>query len=295
VISVRLLRRAAADPALGLDVTPDWAREFAERWKKDRRVRLPRQRREPDTEFTAQISAVLSTAAGRFGSTVLLVDLPSGRSFAMRLASWAEKMSAQLSPALHDSEVAAALRVLGSGDVEGLQQLLQLPDVFVVFGDIPGLSASDEVIWEQLRTAANATIVICHDPTVEVDAMSDWSPDQLGTEADLAGLDVLFDRVAQSLGLLAIIGRPVSLTALAGITGEDLGSLAKSPALIDAPATGVVLAAYALDFVVGRLGESGLRTAHETYLQARRQGASTHPRDKRFGRPKASHRCPALA
>ena len=181
---------------------------------------------------------------------------------------WAAKIGAQLSPALHAADVAGALKLMESGDIEGLQQLLQLPGVFVVFVDPPGLSASDEVIWEQLEAAPGATIVVCHDPAVEINAMERWSPDQFETEADV-NLDTLFSRVPRSLGLLSVLNRPVSLSLLAAITGEEAAALEHAAFLIDAPATGVVLSAHAREFLIGRLGEQGVREAHEAYLQAR--------------------------
>jgi hypothetical protein len=155
-----------------------------------------------------------------------------------------------------------------SGDIEGLQQLLHLPGVFVVFLDPPGLSASDEVIWEQLEAATGATVVVCHDPTVEINAIEGWSLDQLGTEADV-NLDTLFGRVPRSLGLLSVLDRPISLGVVAAVTGEDETALEHAPFLMDAPATGVVLSVHARESLMERLGEEGVREAHELYLQAR--------------------------
>lgn len=267
-VCARLLRRAAADPALGLEAAPEWAIDFARRWKKEHRVRLPHRRSEPDTAFVARITAVLSAAAGRLTSKVLLVDPPPGGSFAMRLKSWAEKISAQLCPALAGAEVSGALKLMKSGDIEGLFRLLQLPDIFIVFVDPPGLSASDAVIWDQFEAASGATIIVCHDPTVEIDNMKDWSLDQLEAEDDI-NLDTLFGRKPQSLGLLAVLDRPLSLASLATITGETTQELEGASFLIDAPATGVVLSAGARGSVAALLGEAGLRQAHAAYLQAR--------------------------
>lgn len=268
-VSVQLLRKKAAEPALGLDAAPGWAAKLASLWKTARRVRLPRNRHDPDSAFTAQIAPVLAAAASQFGCTVILIDPPRARSFTMQLSLWAQELHAQLAPASHSADVANAFKRLETGDIEGLQQLLNLPEAFIVFLEPPGQSRADEVIWEELKAAPNATIVICHDPSIEIDAMAGWTMDLLGSQSPITEADALLGRTPHSLAFLAVLDRPVSLSTVASITKEDTATLENSAILIDAPATGVVLSAQAREFVIERLGEKGVRDAHEAYLRAR--------------------------
>src|SRR5207244_476533 len=120
-----------------------------------------------------------------------------------------------LGPSFADVDLARCLDRISAGDLEGLKQLLSLPDLFAVFRVAPGTSTGDRAVWEQISTAPpTATIVVCERNPGSAETTG-WKRDRLaGRELHENEIGESYQRLPKTLALLAVLEAPITFEAL---------------------------------------------------------------------------------
>src|SRR5262249_35891699 len=159
-------------------------------------------------------------------------------SFTLRLVDWAGSMLTALNGLERETVIGRALRQLSGRDLDGLEALLGIPDIALIFSSPP--NAGDTTAWAILEGAgADATIVLGY-PSVNQEQRPLWTLDRVDTETTMQTARDALQRYPATLALLAVLDGPAKREALAQITGEASAQIA-AELTIDMP-SGIVLA-----------------------------------------------------
>ncbi|MGK7057854.1 hypothetical protein AB4853_15430 [Bradyrhizobium sp. 1050_B9_N1_2] len=264
LIAAKLTRVAADDPGIGLGRPDNDVVQTATRWSQARRVRV-------DVAGTDEpsLAALLAKTTGAIAALtprpVLFIRLRESGPFALRLAEWAGSMLPALDGLERETVIGRALRQLSIHDLDGLEALLGIPDVALIFSSPP--SASDTAAWAILEgAAADATVVLGY-ASVNQERRPLWTLDRVDTGATMQITQEALGHYPATLALLAVLDGPAKREALAKITGEASTEMA-AELTVDMP-SGIVLAPGARDIVRAILPEGEIARAHRRAFEAR--------------------------
>jgi hypothetical protein len=265
LVAAKLTRAAAADPGIGLGAPDGSDAEIAARWSQERRIRL-----DVSNEDTASIAARLGKIAGAIGAVSgrpsLFVRIHGSSPFTTRLAEWAGSVLPALDLSEQETSLGRALRQLVDRNLEGLEALLGMPGMAVIFSSPPG--ASDATAWGVLEGAgADTTVVICY-VSVNQEQRPGWTADRIEAEGAMQNTLEALRRYPGTLALLAVLDGPANLGALSTITGESSAEVAAAGLTVSMP-SGVVLAASARNAIRANLADDAIVQAHRRAFEAR--------------------------
>ncbi len=264
LIAVKLTRVAADDPGIALGPPDNDVAQTAGRWARDRRVRVDVAGTD-EPSLAALLAKIAGTIAALSSRPTMFVRLREGGPFVFRLAEWAGSMLPKLDGLERETVIGRALRQLSMRDLDGLEVLLGIPDIALIFSSPP--RASDTAAWAILEEAgADVTVVIGY-ASVNQEQRPLWTLDRVDTEAIMQIARDAIGRYPATLALLAVLDGPAKREALAQITGEATAEMA-AELTIDMP-SGVVLAPGARDIVRSALSASVMARAHRRAFEAR--------------------------
>ena len=175
-------------------------------------------------------------------------------------------------PALDRAEqetlLGSALQKLMQQNLEGLETLLSVPGMAVVFGGPP--AAADATAWNLLETAPDGSTVVVGYPSANHERRDNWTSDRVAMEGEMGVLAAL-ESYRETLAMLAVCDGPTNLAALADVTGERSQEVEATGLTIAMP-SGVVLGAGARDAIRSQLGDEVLKAAHRRVFEARQVG-----------------------
>jgi tetratricopeptide (TPR) repeat protein len=267
LVASKLTRAAADDPGIGLAKPSGSDAAIAERWLGERRVHLDVSN-EDDTSTIARLCNIAGAIGALSGRPSLFVGVIGSAPFAARLAEWASVVLPVLDQSERETSIGRALQQLENRNLEGLEALLGIPQIAVIFGSPPGLS--DTSAWEILEgTGADTTVVLGY-ASRNQQQRPGWTPDRIEEEGTMQDTLEALGRYPDTLALLAILDSPANLGSLAAITGERSTEVADTGFTITMP-SGVILTAGARSAIRDRLPDSAIIEAHQRAFEARRR------------------------
>ncbi|WP_141697601.1 hypothetical protein [Bradyrhizobium yuanmingense] len=265
LIAAKLTRVAADDPGVGLGPPDNDVAQTAARWSQDRRVRVDVAGTD-EPALAALFAKIAGAIAAQSPRPTLFVRLRETGSFALRLAEWASSMLAALDGLERETVIGRALRQLSNRDLDGLEALVGIPDIALIFSSPPNVG--DITAWAIFEGAgADATIVLGY-ASVNQEQRPLWTLDRVDTEATMQIARDALQNYPATLALLAVLDGPAKREALALITGEASAEMA-ADLTINMP-SGIVLAPGVRDIVRSTLQDDELARAHQRAFEARR-------------------------
>jgi hypothetical protein len=161
------------------------------------------------------------------GRPVVPVVMRTGATFDQRLSLWARDAHASLDPRHADREISSAIGAVARDGLAGLDRLLAIPDVVVLFSEPPDRAAG----WDILQRApADATVVVAG--TSVPLAAGGWTQDLLMPDApDENAFEDAMRNAPLACAILAIAERPLRLDEVAEMSGcrdQDLAGLGQT-------------------------------------------------------------------
>jgi hypothetical protein len=278
LVAAKLTRAAAGDPGVGLGSPDGSDAEIAERWLQERRVRL-----DISNEDDASIAARLGKIAGAMGAVSgrpsLFVPVRGSVPFTARLAQWAGTVLPTLDFSERETLLGRAVRQLEQHNLEGLESLLGISAIAVIFSSPP--NATDTTAWALLEGAGGDTAVVVGYSSLNQAERPGWTPDRIAPEGAMQNTLVALGRYPDTLALLAVLDAPAHLGALATITGERSSEVAAIGLTVSMP-SGVVLTASARDTIRRNLSADVLVQAHRRAFEARQSVPALIESDDKF-------------
>lgn len=265
LVAAKLTRSAAADPGIGLGAPDGTDAEIAARWLQERRIRLDISH-EDDTSVAARLGKIAGAIGGVSGRPSLFVRVTGSAPFTARLSDWAGSVLPALDLSERETSLGRALRQLVNRNLEGLETLLGVPGIAVIFGSPPG--ASDATAWAVLEGAGEDTTVVVGYASVNQEHRPGWTPDRVEVEGAMQNAIEMLGRYPGTLALLAVLDGPANLVALSSITGESSVELAAAGLTVSMP-SGVVLTASARNTIRANLPDGAIVRAHRLAFEAR--------------------------
>jgi hypothetical protein len=264
LVAIKLSRASTDDPGIGLGAPERTDAEIAAKFAQEQRVRL-----DISHEDHASTVALLGRIAGAIGAVSgrpsLFIRISGSAPFTTRLAEWAGSVLPTLDRAERETSLGRAVRQLGNRNLEGLESLLGIPGMVVIFSSPPG--ASDTTAWDLLEGAGADTTIVIGYSSVNQEQRPDWTPDRIEVKSAMQTTIEALGRYPETLALLAVLESPVSLNALSSITGETSTDVA--PLTVSMP-SGVVLTASARNTIRANLPDGAIVRAHRRAFEARR-------------------------
>lgn len=149
------------------------------------------------------------------GRPVVPVVMRTGATFDQRLRLWARDAHGSLDPRHADREISSAIGAVVRDGLAGLDRLLAIPDIVVLFSEPPDRAAG----WDVLQRApADATVVVAG--TAVPLAAEGWTLDLLMADApDENAFEDAMRNAPLACAILAIAERPVRLDEVAEMSG----------------------------------------------------------------------------
>jgi tetratricopeptide (TPR) repeat protein len=265
LVAAKLTRASADDPGIGLGAPDQSDALTAARWSQERRIRV-----DLSDEDDASIVALLSKITGAIGAVSgrpsLFVRLHGPATFTARLADWAVSVLPALDFSERETSLGLAVRQLVDRNLEGLESLLGIPGMSVIFNSPPG--ASDSTVWAVIEGAGTDTTIVIGYASVNQEERSGWTLDRIGAQGTVQDTLEALGRYPGTLALLAVLDGPVNLGSVAAITGEPSTDIAAIGLTIAMP-SGVVLTAGARNAIRANLSDGAIEEAHRRAFTAR--------------------------
>ena len=264
LIASKLTRLGADDPGVGLGPPDNDVAQTAARWAQDRRVRVDVAGTD-EPALAALFAKIAGAIAAQSPRPTLFIRLREAGSFTLRLVEWAGSMLPALDGLERETVIGRALRQLSGRDLDGLEALVGIPDIALIFSSPP--NAGDTTAWAILEGAGADTTIVLGYASVNQEQRPLWTLDRVDTEATMQTARDTLERYPVTLALLAVLDGPAKREAVAQITGE---ASAQIPAelTIDMP-SGIVLAPGARDIVRSSLRDHEIARAHQRAFEAR--------------------------
>lgn len=265
LIATKLTRTAADDPGIGLGSPDRDVAQAAARWSAQRRVRVDLVGAdEPSTAaLLAKITGAIAALSPR---PTLFVRVKGSAPFVIRLAEWAGAVLPALDLSERETAIGRALRQLAIRDLDGLEALLGIPDVALIFSSPP--TAADSTVWAVLEGAGADTTVVLGYASVNQGHRPGWTLDRVETEGAMQNGLAALAQFPGTLALLSVLDGPAKIGAVAQITGEPSAEIVASGLTIEMP-SGVVLAPGARDVLRDHLSHDEIVRAHRRAFEAR--------------------------
>ena len=267
LVAAKLVRAAANDPGIGLRVPSGADAAIAERWSQERRIRLDISS-EDDVSTIAHLASIAGAISVLSGRPSLFVPVTGSGPFTSRLAEWAGSVLPALDLSERETSLGRALQQLEDRDLQGLESLLGIPGITVIFGSPP--NASDTTAWELVEGAGADTTIVLGYASVNQEQRPGWILDRIEAEGTMENTLDALSRYPATLALLAVLDGPANLGAVATITGEPSSEIAGTGLIITMP-SGAVLTASARAAIRAKLRDSAIVRAHRHAYEARRR------------------------
>jgi hypothetical protein len=267
MVTTKLTRAAADDPGIGLTLPDGIDVSTTTRLAQETQIRL-----DISDEDHASTVALLAKIAGAIGMVSgrpsLFVNVPGSMSFTARLAEWAAAVLPTLDYVERESTIGRAVRQLANRDLEGLESILGVPGIAVIFSAPPGIS--DSTAWTLLEDAgADKTIIIGY-ASVNQEQRPGWTLDRVMADGAMRDTLETLARYPETLALLVVLDGPANLEAVSMITGEPSAEVAAAGLTISMP-SGVVLTGGARSTIRARVPAEAIIRAHRRAFEARRR------------------------
>jgi tetratricopeptide (TPR) repeat protein len=267
LIATKLTRAAADDPGVGLGPPEGDIAQTAARWSQGQRIRVNVPRAD-EPSLSALLAKITGSIAALSPRPTLFVRVKGSAPFDLRLAEWADSVLPVLDPLERETVIGRALQRLTNRDLDGLETLVGIPDIALIFGSPPG--TADITAWTVLEGAgADATVVVGYISANQEPRLG-WTLDRIDTESAMQNILNALGRYPRTLALAVVLDGPTKLDVLAEMTGEPSAEIAAAGLTIELP-SGVVLAPSAREVVSANLQRSEIERAHRLVFEARRR------------------------
>jgi hypothetical protein len=278
LVARKLTRAAAGDLGVGLGSPDTTDAEIAGRWLQERRVRLDISH-EDDASIAARLGKIAGAIGAVSGRPSLFVRVTGSAPFHERLADWAGSVLPAIDLFERETSLGRALQQLVHRNLEGLESLLGIPGMAVLFSSPPG--TSDLTVWALLEGAGADTTVVIGYASIHQEHRPGWTVDRIESEGEMQNTLEALGRYPGTLALLAVLDGPANLGALSSITGEPSSEIAAAGLTVSMP-SGVVLTAAARNIVRANLPDSAIVEAHRRAFEARQSVPALIESDDRF-------------
>jgi hypothetical protein len=177
------------------------------------------------------------------------------------------------------TSIGRALSQLEQSNLEGLETLLGLPGLALILTSPPGVS--DATAWALLEGAGPDSLVVLNYASFNQASRPGWQLEQLGAESDSERALEALERCPDTMALMSVLDGPVSVEALASITGEPSADVTTAGVTLLMP-SGVVLTASARTVVRARVGADSIERAHGRAFEARQAVPALIESDDKF-------------